>query len=75
MDVTHDQIAQLYRRHLSTSLRVAVPSHPPPPPTRKNGLGEKVQLHVGYLRTGGRSAQCICLNLPLNEATTVSCVT
>ena len=32
MDVTHDQIAQLYRRHLSTSLRVAVPSHPPPPP-------------------------------------------
>ena len=28
MGVTHDQIAQLYIRHLSTSLRVAVPSPP-----------------------------------------------
>ena len=34
MGVTHDQIAQLYIRHLSTSLRVAVP----PPSTRRNGL-------------------------------------
>ena len=71
MGVTHDQIAQLYGRHLSTSLRVAVPS----PPQGKTDGGGRVQLHVGYLRTGGRSEQCICLNLPLNEATTVSCVT
>lgn len=28
MAVTHDQVAQLYIRHLSTSLRVAVPSPP-----------------------------------------------
>ena len=36
MGVTHDQIAQLYRRHLSTSLRVAVPS---PPQGKTDGGG------------------------------------
>ena len=72
MGVTHDQIAQLYIRHLSTSQHVAVPS---PPHKEKRTRGGRVKQHVGYLRTGGRSAQCICLNLPLHEATTVSCVT
>ena len=36
MGVTHDQISQLYIRHLSTSLRVAAP---PPPQGETDGGG------------------------------------
>ena len=48
MGVTHDQIAQLYIRHFSTSLRVAVPS-PPQGETDGGGGGYSYTLATSEL--------------------------